>query len=579
MFKLKGYLGRYKRYIVIGPMFKLLETMTDIFTPFIVSKILDIGVVNSDTGYIYKMAILALVINIIGFGCALICQACSARTSEGVGRDIRRDMFIHVNTFSHAELDNFTTVSLTNRMVNDVEQICTAIAMSIRQVARAPFLLIGCSIMALSIDWKLSLIFFIISPIILFVTLTVMKKTRPLHLQARTDEDAVSDVTRDNLSGVRVVRAFDKQNDEKARFDVANTKLKETTLRVGKIAAMMPALMHMIIEFAIILLVWIGGIRVNVGGLTTGQLVAFINYCTSIAGSMIAISRIIVSYTRTSASTRRIREVFATQNSITDPKKPAELDVTEGAQVEFKNVSFSYGEGKEVVKKLNLVVNPGDTIGIIGGTGSGKSSIVNLIPRFYDATKGKVMINGKDVKRYRVDDLRAHIGIVPQNPTLFKGTIRDNMRWHKHNATDEEIIKALIVAQSYEFVRALPDFLDSRVERGGTNFSGGQRQRLTIARALVGNPAILILDDSSSALDFATDAALRKSIRKYMSNVTTFIVSQRANTIRNADKIIVLNDGNIVAIGNHENLLKTCTVYQEIYYSQNKPEEAKHEQN
>ncbi|MFQ6773432.1 MAG: ABC transporter ATP-binding protein, partial [Clostridia bacterium] len=292
-------------------------------------------------------------------------------------------------------------------------------------------------------------------------------------------------------------------------------------------------------------------------------------------GALIAISRIIIIYTRTSASIKRIKEVYSTQNTITDPKRPANLDMSAGASVEFKNVSFSYGDAKDVVKKLSLKVEPGQTIGIIGGTGSGKSSIVNLIPRFYDATKGKVLINGMDIKRYKVEDLRAKIGIVPQNPTLFKGTLRQNMRWHKATATDEEIIRALIIAQAYEFVKAMPDFLDSKVERGGTNFSGGQRQRLTIARALVNNPSILILDDSSSALDFATDAALRRSIRRYLANVTTFIVSQRANTIRNADQIVVLDNGNVVGIGTNDELLATCDVYREIFNSQNKPEEAK----
>ena len=575
MFKLGNYLGRYKRYIIAGPCFKFLETMSDIFTPFIIAKILDVGVVNGDTDYIYKMAIIALIVNILAFGCALICQKCSARVSEGVGRDIRRDMFMHVNTFSHAQLDRFTTMSLANRMVNDVEQISNAISQTIRQVARAPFLLIGCSIMAFSIDWKLSLIFLAIVPVIVFITIFIMKKVAPLHLRAKADLDNVSNVTRDNLSGVRVVRAFDKQDEEVARFGKANNKLRQTLLDVGKIGALMPALMMGVINIAIIALVWVGGVRVNVGGLTTGQVVAFINYCTSVAGALIAISRIIIIYTRTSASIKRIKEVYSTQNTITDPKRPANLDMSAGASVEFKNVSFSYGDAKDVVKNLTLKVEPGQTIGIIGGTGSGKSSIVNLIPRFYDATKGKVLINGKDIKRYKVEDLRAKIGIVPQNPTLFKGTLRDNMRWHKATATDEEIIRALIIAQAYEFVKAMPDFLDSKVERGGTNFSGGQRQRLTIARALVNNPSILILDDSSSALDFATDAALRRSIRKYLANVTTFIVSQRANTIRNADQIVVLDNGNVVGIGTNDELLATCDVYREIFNSQNKPEEAK----
>lgn len=575
MFSLKYYIGNYKKYVIIGPCFKFLETMTDVFTPYIVAKILDVGVVNNDTKYIYTMALIALLINILGFVFALICQKCSAITSEGVGRDIRRDIFQHVNTFSHAELDKFSTMSLTNRMINDTEQICTAISMTIRQLARAPFLLIGCFIITVTIDWKLSLIFLAVSPVILLITLYVMKKTAPLHLKTKQDLDSLSSVARDNLSGVRVIRAFDKQNDEIVRFDRANNEMTGTLLKVGEIAARMPSIMMLVINFAIIGIIWLGGVRVNIGRLTSGQVIAFINYCTSIASAMLAISRVIIVYTRTGASIKRIKEIFETQNSISSPARPIALNLENGAEIEFKNVSFSFSDAKDVVKNLSIKAAPGETIGIIGGTGSGKSSVVNLIPRFYDPTKGKVILNGKDLRRYDVQALRERIGIVPQNPTLFKGTIRDNMRWHKSDATDDEIIRALIIAQAYEFVKAMPDFLDSKVERGGTNFSGGQRQRLTIARALVNNPAILILDDSSSALDFATDAALRRSISKYMSNVTTFIVAQRATALASADKIIVLDNGNVVGIGTHDELMQNCQVYQEIYTSQNRPEGAR----
>ncbi len=570
MFKLGKYLKSYTWLIIIGPLLKLLATLGGIVSPIIVAKMIDEGLGTGNSKLVIELGLIVVGITILALVLDIIAQKCSSIISEGVGRDIRKSMFRHINTYSHKEFDRFTTMSLTNRSVHDVDQVQTAISMTIRQITRAPFLLVGSIIMALIIDPQLSLIFVVVSPILFLVVFLIMKRNSPMYLKSKEALDEVSNVTRENLSGVRVVRAFNKQEFEEERFKKSNSKLLKYNLKIGNLGALLGPLLGLIINFAIVAIIWIGGIRVNIGGVSQGEIVAFINYFGQTSGALVSIARILLIYTRTGASMKRISEVFEVKNSVKETRKPVALDLTKPASIEFKNVSFAYLNTKNVVNNLSFSLKPGQTLGIIGGTGSGKSSVVNLIPRLYDVGAGEVLINGVNVKKYRTKDLRKYIGVVPQKAVLFKGTLAENMRWRDEHATDEEIIKALKTAQAYKFVSENPEFLKAKVERGGTNFSGGQKQRLTIARALVGEPKILILDDSSSALDFATDASLRKAIYKDLKGITTVIVSQRTNSIKNCDQIIVLENGNVVGTGKHAGLMRKCPVYKEIYDSQNK---------
>lgn len=572
-FKPTSYLKKYTLLVILGPMCKAIEALSEVFGPYFMALIVDVGIPNNDKDYIIKMAIIILLINIIGIIFAILGQKFASITSEGMGRDMRNDIFKHVNTFSHSELDKYNTTTILNRTINDVYHIQEGTSQILRNVMRIPFLLIGSLVMAIAIDLKLSLIFLVVSPILLTIVTVIMKKLQPLLSESKKKLDKTTQITRENLSGVRVVRAFNKQNYEIEKFTEANTGMLQNDLKLGYLSAIMQPLIYLVINFAIIAVIYIGGIQINIGGVTQGNLLAFINYFTQISSALIAFARIITILTRMKISKGRINDLIETKNSIVSPQNPVKIDPsnTENGSVEFKDVSFSYSYLKDVVKNLNLKVNPGETIGVIGGTGSGKSSIVNLIPRFYDTTKGQVFVGGQNVKKYNVEELRSIIGIVPQNPILFSGTIRDNLCWKKENATDDELIKALKIAQAYDFVKEYPDFLDHPVNRGGTNFSGGQKQRLTIARALVGNPSIVILDDSTSALDFSTDAKLRKAI-KTMLSCTTFIVSQRTNSLKDADKIIVIDAGNIIDIGTHQELLERCELYKEIHDSQNKKE-------
>lgn len=579
MFKLGKYIKKYKWPVFLGPLFKALETAADIITPFLMAMVIDVGIASGDSAYILKMCGIIVLIAIFSFCFTVVCQKCSAVAQAGICKDIRKDMFTHINTLSHAELDKFSTVTLTNRMVHDVDQVGTAVGMTIRNLTRAPFLVIGSFAMVFSISPKLSLVFVVMAPLILFVVITIMNRNSPLYSDLKTKLDKVTGVARDNLDSVRVVRAFNKQQYEMANFDKANKQFTKVNMKIASAAALLQPLITIILNFGIVAVLWFGGVEVNTGSISTGNLLAFVNYLSTISAALVMIARMIIIYTRTGASTKRIKEVFAETNTITNPKRPADVsyEFAKG-KIEFKNVHFSYNNAKDVVNGLDIVIKPGQTIGVIGGTGSGKSSIVNLIPRFYDVQKGEVLIDDINVKKYDLQILRQIVGIVPQNPVLFEGSLRQNMQWRKDDATDEEIIKALKIAQAYDFVKELPDFLDHKVLRGGSNFSGGQRQRLTIARALVGSPKILILDDSSSALDFATDFALRKAISTNLYESTIILVSQRATTLMNADNIIVIDNGNIVGVDKHEKLLKTCTVYQEIYNSQNKTEDEEKEE-
>ena len=571
-FKTKPYFKKYAFLVFLGPFFKALEALSEVFSPLFMSYIIDIGIKNNDTPYIYKMALLILGVNILGLIFAILGQKCAAITSEGIGRDIRKDIFKHVNTFSHAELDKFNATTILNRTINDVYHIQEGISQILRNVMRIPFIFIGSLVMALFIDVKLSLIFLIVGPVLILTVLFFIKKLQPLLTLGKLKLDKTTQITRENLNGVRVVRAFNKQNYETERFTEANTELLDNNIKQGYISALLHPIIYLIVNFAVIAVIYFGGIQINIGSVSQGNLLAFINYFTQISMAIIAFTRIITILTRIKTSKNRINELMETKNSITSPLNPVYFDNNgQGAKIEFKDVTFSYGNIKNALENLSFTAYPGETIGIIGGTGSGKSSVVNLIPRFYDATKGQVLINDINIKKYDVENLRTNIGIVPQNPILFSGTLRDNLKWRNQNATDQELIKALKISQSFDFVKEYPDFLDHQVNRGGSNFSGGQKQRLTIARAIINNPPIIILDDSTSALDFTTDAKLRKSIKTLLTS-TTFIISQRTNSLKNADKIIVLENGKVVDIGTHEELLQRCELYKEIHNSQNKKE-------
>lgn len=573
-FRYYRYIKNYKAHAIIGPICKAIEAITDVIVPFILAQIINVGIANNDLNYIIKFGLLIIALNLFGMIISIVGTKCSARVSQGMAKDIRNDIFTHINTFSHSELDKFSTTSILNRTVHDVSQIHVGMSLILRQVMRLPFLILGSIIMAMLIDIKLSAIYLIVTPLLFIAVIFIMKKMEPLLLTGKVRLDKTTNVMRENLSGIRVVRAFNKQNYEINKFSKSNLELVDIELKQGYLASVLMPLIQLIIYSAVVILIYWGGLQINTGEIAQGDLIAFISYFTQISSALVMLARLITIMTRMKTAETRINDLFETKNSIKDPKNPIKVNYNSKqlGSVEFKNVSFSFNNVKNVVNNLSLKVKPGETIGIIGCTGSGKSSITNLIPRFYDATSGEVLVGGKNVKNYKVEDLRNLIGICQQNPLLFEGTIKSNINWRNENATDEELINALKIAQAYDFVKEYPDFLNHKVQRGGVNFSGGQKQRLTIARALVGNPPIVILDDSASALDFATDAKLRKAIKTMMKNTTTFIVTQRTNSIKDADKIIVIDSGNIIDIDTHENLLKNCDIYKEIHNSQNKKE-------
>lgn len=558
--------------MVGAPLLKFFETITDILIPLLVANMIDIGVKNHDVRYIAIWGAVVVALNIVGIISAILCARLSAKACSGVSYQMRKGLYEHINTLSHAELDKFGTASLNNRMTHDVARIETALGMFLRTVMRTPFLIIGSTVMAMIIDIKLSLLFLVVAPLILLVVFLILKKTEPLYDKTQKDLDKVSEITRENLQGARVIRAFNKQDYEEERFATASKKLRKSAVKVVSISSLMTPITGTIINFAIIAVMWFGGLQVNIGNLSQGQIIAFVNYLLQISAALVSLANLIIAFIKAFNCANRINEVFETTPSVVETNKN-EIVIEfnkDVPKIEFKNVSFSYSNSsKTAVKNLSFKAYAGDTIGIIGGTGSGKSSVINLLPRFYDATSGKILIDGIDVKDYSFAQLRGKIGIVPQKAVLFKGTLKENLLWRKKDASIEEIQKALKVSQSEEFVKELPDKLNFKVQAGGKNLSGGQRQRLTIARAIVGDPEILILDDSASALDFATDAALRKALKDEI-NSTVILVSQRANTVRNANLIIVMENGNIVGMGTHKELMENCSVYQEIYSSQTK---------
>lgn len=575
MWKLRRFLKDYRKQVIIGPIFKWMEAVLELIVPLVMAKIIDVGVKNADKGYVFRMGGLLLLIAAVSLGCALVCQYSASIASQGVGTNLRREMFDRINRFSHAELDRFGTHSLITRLTNDVNQLQVAVAMLIRLVVRAPFLAIGAVVMAFTIDVKLSLIFLVVFPLIVGVLYFVMNRSIPFFRVMQKKLDKISLITRENLEGARVIRAFSKQDAELSRFTSASDDLANTSVRVGRLSALLNPLTYVIMNLGIVAILWFGGFRVDSGRLTQGEIIAFVNYMTQILQALIVVANLVVIFTKASASASRINEVLETEPSVSDAVSGEVAPLADEAALEFDRVAFAYAGAEEPsLSGITVKLRPGETLGVIGGTGSGKSTFVSLIPRFYDATSGEVKVFGRDVKEYPLAELRRLVGTVPQKAAVVSGTIRKNLRWAKPDATDEELWAALKTAQAESFVEALPQKLETRVEQGGKNFSGGQKQRLTIARALVGKPSILILDDSASALDFATDAALRKALRTETKGMTVIMVSQRASTIRYADQILVLDDGGMAGLGTHEELFEDCPVYREICLSQLSAEEA-----
>ena len=573
MFRLRRFLKDYKLQLTIGPLCKLIEAIFELLIPLITADIIDNGVRYGDVSYVLQKGGLMVLLGALGLGFALVCQKSASIASQGFGTKVRNALFRHINTLSHNELDKIGTPSLITRMTNDINRLQLAVAMLIRLVIRAPFLVIGALIMAMTIDLRMSLIFFGAAILIGLVLFLVMNRSVPFYKAMQKKLDTVSLIFRENLSGNRVIRAFSRQDSDEERFQDSNEALTKIAVKAGRLSALLNPLTYVIAQAAIIMVVWFGAGFVFDGELKTGEIIALVNYMTQILLAMIVVSNLVVIFTNASASAARVNEVFDTQPSVQEGKGAQPSADKNTPCVSFEEVSFGYPGSGYALRNITFTLEKGKTLGIIGGTGSGKSTLVNLIPRFYDAAEGTVRVNGVDVRDYTFEELRSHIGMVPQKAELFSGTIRDNMRWGKRDASEEEIVRALRIAQAYEFVQQMPEKLDKRISAGGKNLSGGQRQRLTIARALVAQPSILILDDSASALAFATDAALRKALRDKTSGMTVIMVSQRVGTVRYADKIVVLDGGELAGIGTHNELFHDCEVYREICLSQLKAEE------
>lgn len=577
MRKLLIYLKDYKKESIIGPLFKLLEATFELIVPVIMAHIIDIGIKNHDTLYIWKMGAVLVIFGILGLTCSLLAQYFAAKAAVGFGTALRHDLFWHIENLSHAEVDKAGSSTLVVRMTSDVNQVQSGVNLVLRLFLRSPFIVVGALVMAFTINWKAAMVFVVTVPLLAFVIYGIMVITIPLYKKVQRELDEVLLTTRENLTGVRVIRAFRTQKLERETFEHKSDMLMDIQMHVGKISASLNPLTYIIVNAGIIAVIWFGGIQVNVGDMTQGEVIALVNYMTQTLLALVALANLIITFTKALASAGRINEVFAMKPGIVDGnEKESAVQQTEEPKtaVSMEDVTFYYQESKEpALEHISFTAKKGETIGIIGGTGSGKSTLVSLIPRFYDVTEGRVFVNEKDVREYKVENLRSKVGTVPQKAVLFHGTIRDNMKMGREDASDKEIFEALKTAQALEIVENKPGKLDTVLSEGGKNLSGGQRQRLTIARALVRNPEVLILDDSASALDFATDANLRKAIAEDTNNMTVFIVSQRAASIMHADKIIVLDDGQMVGYGTHQELLKQCEVYQEICYSQFSKEE------
>ena len=573
MFRLAKYLKEFKLNVTVGPLCKLTEAIFELIVPLVMAKIIDVGIANGDNSYILRHGLILLLLAALGLSCALVCQYMASVASQGVGTALRRDLYAHINTLSYRELDKIGTPSLVTRISNDVNQVQTAVAMLIRLVVRAPFLVIGAAIMSFTISPRLSLIFLGAMLLIVLVMYPIMKVTVKLFKKQQTSLDDISRITRENLTGVRVVRAFSRQEHEKERFEDTAEEYRKFAVKAGRINALLNPMIFVAVNVAYLLIVYFGADFVHTGtdGMTQGSVIALINYMTQISLALVVVANLVTIFTKAAASAARINEIFDMESSITEAENSPVQDPAAPA-IEFDNVAFSYVGGENSLEDISFTLERGETLGIIGGTGSGKTTLVNLICRFYDCGSGSVKINGADVRDYPTAELRRLIGIVPQKAELLSGTLRDNMTLGRSDISDEMIQNALDIAQAKEFTDTLDGGLDARILQGGKNFSGGQKQRLTIARAFAQSPEIVILDDSSSALDYATDAKLRHAIKE-LSGVTAVIVSQRANSIMHADKIIVLDDGRVVGIGTHAELLKSCEVYHEICATQYSEEE------
>ncbi len=571
MKELLKYLRHYIKESILAPLFKMLEASFELFVPLVMAAIIDTGIKNSDKPYIFKMAMVLVGLAIVGFISALTAQYFAAKASVGFGKELRGDLYRHINTLSYSEIDKIGTSTLITRLTADVNQMQTAVNLFLRLFLRSPFIVIGAVVMAFTVDPKTAIIFAVSIPLLAAVVFGIMFYSVPIYKKVQNRLDSVMRITRENLSGVRVIRAFNHEQKEIEDFDKCSEELKDMQLYGGKISAYLNPITYVIVNLSIVLIIYVGGIRVNTGRLTQGEVISLINYMSQVLVELIKLSNLIINLTKSVACGNRIYDVFKIKPSINNGNG---IKTNGEAAVEFDHVSATYAGSKEKsLDSLTLSIPRGSTVGIIGATGSGKTTLISLIPRFYDVSEGSLKVNGTDVRNYNVDELRKLIGVVPQKAALVSGTVRDNVKWGKPDATDEEIIEALKTAQALDFVNE-KDGLDSKILQGGKNLSGGQIQRLTIARALVRKPEILILDDSSSALDFATDAALRRAIKADTDNMTVFIVSQRFSTIKNADMIIVLDDGKVCGIGKHDELFENCEEYRDICESQLSSKEA-----
>lgn len=576
MFRLFKYLKKYRFEAIFGPIFKLIEAIFELIVPIVSAKIIDIGVNgNGGTPYIIKMGIVMVLLGFFGLGFSLCCQYLASKASQGVGTDLRNDLFKKIQSFSHKEIDRFGASTLTTRMISDINQVQTGVAMLIRLAIRVPCLVVGATIMAMSIDLGLSVIFLIVGPLVSFVLYLIMIRSVPLYKVVQKKLDSVSLIARENLDGIRVIRAFSRQENENSRFENASDDLTKTALKVGRISALLNPATFLIMNSAVIAVIFFGGMKVNSGTLTQGEIIAFINYISQILLALVALANLVIILTKAAACASRVADVLEVESSIKDGGKDVPADSKDIPAVEFKNVSFAYNEntGEKVLDNISFTLSKGETLGVIGGTGSGKTTLISLIPRFYDATEGEVLINGENVKNLNLKPLRRFVSVVQQGASIIKGTVKENIIMGRENISDEDMVKAAKTAQAHEFISKLSEGYETVIERSGSNLSGGQKQRLSIARAVAGKPSVLILDDSASALDFATDAALRRAISKTGENTAVIIVSQRVNSVRYADRIAVLDDGKLAGLDCHENLLNNCEVYREICLSQLSSEE------
>ncbi len=563
------YLRRFRKESILAPLFKMLEATFDLLVPMVVADIIKVGIASGDTTYIWTRCGLLVLMALIGLLCSFTAQYFAARAAIGTSTGLRHELMAHIQSLSFSELDTLGVSTLITRMTSDVNQVQNGLNMFLRLFLRSPFIVAGAMIAAFTIDTQIALIFLAAIPVLAVIVFGIMRITSPMYKTVQSRLDAVTGATRENLSGVRVVRAFGREDAEEENFVQQNGSLNAMQLKVGRIAALMNPLTYVVVNLGIIGILYFGANKIGSGALLSGDVVALVNYMSQILVELVKLANLVVLLTRAIASMGRVSQVLDTPSTMVFPEKPVSVDAASDVAVAFDHVSLRYqGAGAESLSDVTFTAKKGQTIGVIGGTGSGKTTLVSLIPRFYDATKGQVTLLGQPITAYSKEELNRHVAVVMQKAQLFKGTIRSNLLWGNENATDEELWHALSIAQSEDFVRQKPGKLDDPVEQGGRNLSGGQRQRLTIARALVGHPDILILDDSASALDYATDAALRKALRTLPAETTLFIVSQRTSSLRHADQIIVLDDGHVVGIGTHDALMQTCEVYREIHESQ-----------